>query len=244
MITTTHAPNSSSAQEILQRILAFRNVSSTKYKVSAHLLYLAPDAPENPNAFLNLARAFSQTRTVTLFPSNLSVVPPKSFLRSISSSSPLSRRKPVIFVAHGQISYPFTTLSPLLTSRDGPTWCTERFFPTSSRSADWSECLWQFWLENYGVVETRLTTDWLSEKQATPDTSSLEVSVVSFGIWAFIIVVFADEDTSTTQQQVSRRNLCSSYKANRCCSNSRKSRGYEEASMAQETLPSLDCREP
>lgn len=176
LITTTHSPNSSAAQELLQQVSAFRNISSTKYKVSAHVLHLVPGTPENPNAFLNLARALSKTPTVALFPGNLSVVPPKSFQRSISSSSLFNQHKPVVFTVRGQIAYPFTPLSPILVPRDSPVWCTERFFPTLSRSVEWMECLWQFWLENYGVVETRLTTDWLDEIQPVYNASSTKVS--------------------------------------------------------------------
>lgn len=177
LITTQLPQNSSETRELLEKITAFRDVSSTKYRLSAHVLHLAPGTPDNPNAFLNLARALAQTSTVALFPGDLSSIPPKSFQRSILSSSPSTEHKPVVFTTRGQTSYPFTALSPVLISRDDPVWCTERFFPTLSRAAEWSECLWQFWLENYGNVETRLTTDWLDISRLTRNVSSIEVGL-------------------------------------------------------------------
>ena len=40
----------------MKRITALRKASSTKHKVSVHVLHLAPGTPSNANAFLNLAR--------------------------------------------------------------------------------------------------------------------------------------------------------------------------------------------
>lgn len=150
-------------------------MSSTKYKLSAHVLHLAPGTPANPNAFLNLARAFAQTPMVALFPGNLSVVPSKTFQRSIASSSSFSADKPVIFSLRGRATFPFTPLSPVLMDRDNPVWCTERFFPGLSRSADWTECLWQIWLESFGSVDVHPTTDWIDEVRPAYNPSSVEV---------------------------------------------------------------------
>ena len=144
--------------------------------MSVHILHLETDIPDNPNAFLNLARLFAQTSTVALFPGNLSVVPPKTFTRSLFSKK--LPPKPVIYSMRGQTSYPFSSLSPLILERDDPLWCTERFFPDTTRSTDWSDCLWQIWLENCGDVEVRMTTDWGSATYAD-SASGLSASQVS-----------------------------------------------------------------
>lgn len=156
--------------------------------MSVHVLHLEADAPDNPNAFLNLARLFAQTSTVALFPGNLSGVPPKTFTRSL-----LSKRfpsKPVIYSTRGQTAYPFSSLSPLILERDDPLWCTERFFPYASRSTDWLDCLWQAWLENFGDVEVRLTTDWVSGvySDSKAVSSSSQVGAYLFVDIAWLIV--------------------------------------------------------
>lgn len=157
----------------MHKISALSGVSSIKYKLSAHVLHLAGGSTPNPNAFLNLARVLAQTPTVVLFPGDLSVAPPKTFQRMISSSA--DSRKPVVFNTRGRAAFPFSALSPVLLERDSPAWCTERFFPALSRSADWTECLWQLWLENFGAVEVRQTTDWVNEMRTAYNTSSVEV---------------------------------------------------------------------
>ncbi|KIP08440.1 hypothetical protein PHLGIDRAFT_377383 [Phlebiopsis gigantea 11061_1 CR5-6] len=216
LITTTHPQNSSSTNALVEKISAFSQVSSTKYRLSVHVLHLAPGTPDNPNAFLNLARALAQTSTVVLFPADLSFVPPKSLQRSISSSSPSSQHKPVIFVSHGQTVYPFTALSPVMIPRDGPIWCTERFFPTLSRSAEWAECLWQFWLETYGNVETRLTTDWLDGSQSNYNASSIAVSSSAVVCGCRLMDAFAGKGPQTSQYEIPFRNLHTGNQTNRC----------------------------
>lgn len=179
LVTTAHPPGSTLAIELAKKIVAFRKTTSTKHKVSAHVLHLAPDTPDNPNAFLNLARVFSRTPTVVLFPGNLSVVPPKTFQRSIGSSAPTVDIKPVVFASRGKTTFPFSDLSPVILKRDDHPWCSERFFPALSRATDWTECLWQLWLDGFGDFETRLTTDWVNELHPAYATNSTEVRVSS-----------------------------------------------------------------
>jgi hypothetical protein len=162
---------------------AFSHRSSTRLKVSAHLLHLAPHTPDNPNAFLNLARAFAPTTAVILFPGNLTVAPPKTFQRSLSSVHLFN--KPVIFSTRGKNVFPFNTLSPVLLDRDSPVWCSERFFAGGSRVADWAECLWQLWLENFGNIDVRPTTDWVNEPFSVYNMSSIEVSEIH--LFMFVI---------------------------------------------------------
>lgn len=174
LVTTNVLPNSTEAQAVLNSIHDLRQTSSTRRKLSVHLLHLSPGTPENPNAYLNLARVFAPTSSVALFPGNLSVAPPKTFQRSFSSLS-LSG-KPVVFSTRGKTAFPFSPLSPVVLDRDDPVWCTERFLPGGSRSADWTECLWQIWLENFGAVDVRPTTDWVNEAPSDNKGVSVEVS--------------------------------------------------------------------
>lgn len=162
---------------ILDELAALPNSRTRNLTMSVHILHLEANAPDNPNAFLNLARLFAQTSTVALFPGNLSVVPPKTFSRSLFSKR--LPPKPVIYSMRGQTTYPFSSLSPLILERDDPLWCSERFFPYTTRSTDWNDCLWQIWLETFGDVEMRMTTDWVSATyvDSAPGLSASQVSI-------------------------------------------------------------------
>lgn len=157
----------------MAKLQEMRNLSSVKSRVSVHVLYLPTQSPENPNAFLNLARVFSTTPTVILFPARLSLAPPKTFHRSVASV--VQSPKPVVFSMRQHTAFPFAALSPVVLSREDPLWCTERFFPPMSRSADWAECLWQVWLENFGDVEIKTTTDWVHESRQVINATVAEV---------------------------------------------------------------------
>ena len=158
LVVTRYAQSSPESQAMLTKLQEAHQSSSVKTRVSMHVLYVSNQSSENPNAFLNLARAFSRTQVVVLFPGGLSLAPPKTFYRSVASVAHLS--KPVIFSTRQHMTYPFAALSPLVISREDPLWCTERFFPPLTRAADWAECQWQVWLENFGSVEMKPTTDW------------------------------------------------------------------------------------
>lgn len=147
--------------------------------MSVHLLQVDGDAPENPNAYLNLARLLSPTSQIVLFPGNLSVIPPKTFYRSFfSTASPSARNitsKPTIFTTRSQSSFPFSPFSPIMLHRDDPLWCTERSFLYVSREADWNDCLWQLWLEHFGEIDVKQTSDWVRPFVPEPDMSLLPV---------------------------------------------------------------------
>ncbi|KAI0093341.1 hypothetical protein BDY19DRAFT_989988 [Irpex rosettiformis] len=175
LVTTYHEPSSLAYESLYRKLRTLHNLSSIKHKVSVHILHLAADTTENSNVFMNTARLFAQTEKVALFSGNLSVVPPKAFYRSVVSA--VDSPKPVIFTMRQRTTYPFTPLSPVLISRDNSVWCTERFFLATPRSMEWAECLWQLWLDNYGDVEVKPTSDWIQESKATANTSDIEVKL-------------------------------------------------------------------
>lgn len=145
---------------LLKQLSGLQKYYSENVTLSIHVLQLEPHAEENPNAFLNLARLFAQTSTVALFPGDLSSVPPKTFSRSLLFRT---SSKSAVFSMRGRNTFPFSPLSPVVLSRDDSLWCTERFFPHVSRAADWQECLWQLWLEHFGDIDARPTTDWVTD---------------------------------------------------------------------------------
>lgn len=178
VVVTRCAPSSMESQKLAANLQGLRKLSSVRTKVSMHILYLAPEAPENPNAFLNLARAFARSPVVVLFPGSLSVAPPKTFFRSVASAAHLPRA--AVFSTRQHASFPFAPLSPVVLGREDPLWCTERFFPPLSRSFDWTECLWQVWLEKFGDIEVKLTTDWIHEPRQIHNASVGEVRMLPF----------------------------------------------------------------
>ncbi|KAI0700877.1 hypothetical protein BC835DRAFT_1265691 [Cytidiella melzeri] len=175
LVATYHPPSSVESKLLVKKLRDMRSQTSVKHKVSIHVLHLAANSSENPNAFLNLARLFAQTDALVLFPGNLSVVPPKVFYRSVASS--INSSRPVVFTMRQRTTYPFTPLSPVLLAQENPLWCTERFFPPTSRSMDWSECLWQIWLESFGDVETKPTSDWIQELRPAVNVSAAETRI-------------------------------------------------------------------
>ncbi|CCM02740.1 uncharacterized protein FIBRA_04847 [Fibroporia radiculosa] len=185
LVTTKVEPSSTEHAALLTSVLDLRTKHSLLAStLSVHLVHLDAQTRDNPNAFLNLARLFSQTPYVALFPGNLSTAPPKTLYRSLKpafGSTSSSRaivgpslqkegQRPAILTTRGQTGFPFSLLAPVVLPRDDPLWCTERFFLSSTaaatantRAADWEECLWQIWLENFGDVDVRPTRGWLHD---------------------------------------------------------------------------------
>ncbi|GBE81502.1 hypothetical protein SCP_0312310 [Sparassis crispa] len=193
LLTTTAVPSSPEHEMLLRRLSALQTKSSLlNSTLSAHVLHLAPNTPDNPNAFLNLARLFAQTARVALFPGNFTTAPPKTLYASVLTQPTVSSaamipppqarphaQRPVVLTTRGQTGFPFSPLAPLVLNRDDPLWCTERFFPALSRAADWEECLWQVWLENFGDIDVRQTRGWLHEAQPTSASVSADLTVVA-----------------------------------------------------------------
>ena len=123
--------------------------------LTLHVLHVDRAAEDTPNAFLNIARLFSPTATVLLFPASLSVAPPSSASALLAGSGSTLRpaphapfsEKPALLgsAAPGSPApapaYPLAALTPVLVARAHAFWCTERLFLGPSRMSDWDECL-------------------------------------------------------------------------------------------------------
>jgi hypothetical protein len=150
--------------------------------LSLHVLYITPKSSESPNAYLNLARLFARTDHVILFPGNLSILPPSTLFEALSSQ--LHDRSTGLSIISNQNDtlFPFAALAPALVPKNHSTWCTERFFLSSSRDFDWDACLWQLWLDSFGDVRLLRNPDWkdgepvlwrMNSASVSPFTSSL-----------------------------------------------------------------------
>lgn len=152
--------------------------------VDIHVLQKNPKSSYSPNVYLNIARFFSRTRYVALFPS-----PAVSILsaevhdvlqdhirdHNLSQVLPPTVLSPTKAKVHSLS--PFPPLSPILLDQEHPIWCTERFFTSPSREQEWEECLWQYWLNSYGNLNVLNISPW-AKSVRREDFSGIEVDGV------------------------------------------------------------------
>jgi hypothetical protein len=176
-MTTTSAPNSEAHIVLLKRIRDFKTHLSIP-GLSLHLLHLTRPDQGSPNTFLNIARLFSATKTVMLVPANLSFSP--LITSDLANRESRSRPLPIIVTTSTANWSTFSTLpplSPLIIQLDHPVWCTDRFFLDNARLSDWTECLWQFWLDAFGEFGNVQATVRTRGQQSDYSRASSEVSV-------------------------------------------------------------------
>ena len=164
--------------------------------LTLHVLHVDRAAEDTPNAFLNIARLFSPTATVLLFPASLSVAPPSSASALLAGSglafrpaphAPFSD-KPALLgsAAPGSPApapaYPFAALTPVLVARAHAFWCTERLFLGPSRVSDWDECLWQLWLDALGDVAVLAAPAWRAPPEA-PAAAAVASHPITVSEW-------------------------------------------------------------
>jgi hypothetical protein len=149
-MTTTTAPRSDAHLALLKRTRGFKTHLSIP-GLSLHLLHLSHRDQGSPNTFLNIARLFAGTKTVMLVPTNISFLP--LITSDVAKHEFRSGSLPSIVTTSAANWSTFSTLaslSPLIIQSDYPVWCTDRFFVDNTRPSDWTECLWQFWLDAFG----------------------------------------------------------------------------------------------
>lgn len=195
LVTTTASPRSSASIALLARLEELGNMKSHKHRLAIHLLHLHANMNASPNTFLNIARLFSPTRFVMLFPVSLDNIPaPKlheDLLSRMKSNITARDLSPTIvsFTRNSSATrFPYLRDTPLLLDRSHPIWCTERFFSVPSRSQDWDECLWLFWLKSFGGLHTLANPKWkytLTDQSSNPvesgaDSINVRSSLVFF----------------------------------------------------------------
>lgn len=141
--------------------------------LSLHVLHTTPGSKDQPNAFLNLARLFALTDRVTLFPGNLSALPPPPTLLGALSTQSYALS---IISTNNDTDFPFPALAPAIMPQNHSVWCTERLFLANSRDYDWDACLWQLWLDSFGAIEILKDSDWPVTDFLSPPMNSALVS--------------------------------------------------------------------
>lgn len=149
LVRTTTLPETTSGKALLERLQS-SNAHPSLHRLSVHLLHVNSVAQDTPNAYLNIARLFSTTPLVTIFPWNLSILPPSDLYDSVLSRAPLLSDRPFLLANTEQLSYLSSGASPVALTVEHSLWCTERFFFSNTRAADWDDCIWQLWLEEFG----------------------------------------------------------------------------------------------
>lgn len=178
LLVKTRNPPSSAPYKKLLRSLTSSTLVNWPY-LSVHVLSTdATPSNHSPNAYLNLARIFSVTSTVLVYPGNTSslynVFDQSSDMTNIQHhhDKSISNRRPVIPIVLGppdDVKYPFRPLAPILLSQDHPLWCTERAFIFPTRESDWDQCLWQLWMESYGEIHNMAIHFWSSSTTFEPN---------------------------------------------------------------------------
>lgn len=177
-MTTTAAPRSKAHVSLLKRIHGFKSHLSIP-GLSLHLLHLTHQDQGSPNTFLNIARLFAITKTVMLVPANLSFSPliTSDVAKQEFQSGSLPSVVTTTSVANSSTFSLLPSLSPLLIQLDYPVWCTDRFFLDNSRALDWTECLWQFWLDAFGEFGKVQSTVRTRGQRAYTSGANSEVSI-------------------------------------------------------------------
>jgi hypothetical protein len=178
LVTTTAIHSSAPHRKLLEKLSnlkAHLPVEVAQF-LSLHILYINSKSSESPNAYLNLARLFSRTDHVMLFPGNFSILPPPTLFETLLSQ--LQRRPTRLAIISNQndTMFPFPTLAPAIVSNDHSMWCTERFFLSSSRDFDWDACLWQLWLNSFGDVTHLWDPHWKDGEPVVWRMNSASVS--------------------------------------------------------------------
>lgn len=146
VITTSATPGSPEHASLIRRLRT--SDSSKPQRLWLHLLHDSGGPPTSPNAYLNTARLFAPSKNVVLFPANITTSPVH-----VSLLQDRMQDRPILLTPRAPSSFPPFSPAPIALSRDYPVWCSERFFYGGDRLADWKECLWHIWLNQFGDVD-------------------------------------------------------------------------------------------
>ncbi|KAJ7647232.1 hypothetical protein FB45DRAFT_821925 [Roridomyces roridus] len=170
VVVTMQTPRSTSHHQLIEQLRNLQRYPSLS-SLSLHLVHTAENHHPPSTAYLNIARLFAVSPTVMLFPANLSNIPPPSFYATLVSRRP--NRKPVLVTgATSPSAFSIPPLTPVVLPRNYPAWCTERAF-LPSRVAEYDDCLWQLWLEEYGLGQVNITVKLDAEEGAGPAATRL-----------------------------------------------------------------------
>ncbi|KAK7005602.1 hypothetical protein R3P38DRAFT_3038506 [Favolaschia claudopus] len=148
VLVTASQPHSTSHRQLLKRLNNIKSRPSLT-GVSLHLMH-SLDRQYSPSAYLNLARLFANSRTVMLFPANLTNVLPSNAYKMLSLQNRPPVKQPLLLTPSAPSAFSVPDLTPMIIPRHYPVWCSERAI-SASRASDWDDCVWQLWLEEYGL---------------------------------------------------------------------------------------------
>jgi hypothetical protein len=178
----------SDPQESEWLIRKLKRLPNLKARANVHVLQRMVHQHRSSNSYLNIARLFAKTRFVTLLPTSTSV--PASLygatIAHIEKTQNQSQLSYPVVLAPPKTTrnslIPFQPLSPLLVEQQYPVWCSERFFSSPTREDDWEECLWQFWLNSYGMLRSLPEPNWTVHRNRSRDTNgAISVEVRGLG---------------------------------------------------------------
>ena len=153
--------------------------------LSVHLLHLPDNAELSPNAYLNLARFFSQTDLVILFPMSVLKLPPLLSHQDLLTQYLASPNAVSIVSNEADANFPFHSLTPVVLPQNHTVWCTERVFISDSREVHWATCLWQIWLDTFGDLTLLQVPEWDHPKVLSipANTTKVRLQKYSHAAW-------------------------------------------------------------
>ncbi|KAF8516650.1 hypothetical protein JB92DRAFT_2715276, partial [Gautieria morchelliformis] len=189
-LLVTHAapPSSIAYKELFSRLVSLSQIVPN---ISFHIQH-TPSSLRNFNAYVNLARLFSPSSKVLLFPPSALTVwgalPRSAAVLRNTRETHEQFIIPMLPLGLSNISSvdmardTFLPTSALLLDRDNAPWCTERFFTIGSETKDegdyqsafniemalhWRECIWNIWLRSHGKIQLLHDDGW-SDSGAPP----------------------------------------------------------------------------
>ncbi|KAJ7217951.1 hypothetical protein GGX14DRAFT_357494 [Mycena pura] len=170
VMTTAVSRGSIQHEQLIQRLKSLRSHPSLN-SLSLHLVHVTNNQ-YSPSTYLNLARFFASSRAVMLFPADLSNFLPSKFHSNLLSRIHHPVRKPLLIASAATSVFSIPDLTPVILPRNYQMWCSERAF-LASRTSDWNDCIWQLWLEEYGLGQANLTVPIDNELDASADITGL-----------------------------------------------------------------------
>lgn len=183
-------------ETVLTKLKGFQHPIWFSGNMAVHIVQKSPQSTNPSNSYLNIARLLAHTQYVLLFPSSpplhlLETIYNRSISKIISNKS--ETKHPHLIVPEkltSHTSFPFHFSPPLLLEQSHPIWCSERFFTAPSREEDWEECIWQFWLNSHGSLQSFNIPNW--KNQPSPKTRLHSGSVYVSWLCSLIhLILFA-----------------------------------------------------
>ena len=146
-----------SKKELRETLKKLSKLPALRQKLFLHVYTKPVSGPVAHGALLNLARIFSPTRRIVLFPFIPSsgadcrtvIIPPRAWNETNLGIEHIQPHFLIPHEASNDLSLGnLDNSTVLIMDRDSTVWCPERVV------SKWTECLWYIWLSSFGYFES------------------------------------------------------------------------------------------